>query len=65
MSSNILLIPTTENTVKEVIGNLKTDQQEASQTENEKPISNDSDKDMELNKLTSLDKSRSSSRVKT
>ena len=56
MSSNIPLIPTTEVTVKDVIGNLKTDQQEASQTENEKPIRNDSEKYMALNKLTSLDK---------
>ena len=55
MSSNITLIPTPEDTVKDVIGNLKTDQQEASQTKNEKPISNDSYKDMALNKLTSLD----------
>ena len=54
MSSNILLIPTTEETVKDVISNLKTDQQVASQIENEKTISNDSDKDMALNKLTSL-----------
>ena len=63
MSSNNPLIPTTKNTVKDVIGNLKTDQQEASQTKNENPISNDSDKDMKLNKLTSLDKSRSYSRT--
>ena len=61
MSSNIPLIPTTKDTVKDMIGNLKTDQQEASKTENEKPIRNESDKDMALNKLTSLDKSRSSS----
>ena len=60
MSSNNPLIPTTEDTVKDVIGNLKTDKQEASKTKNEKPISNDSDKYMALNKLTSLDKSRSS-----
>ena len=65
MSSNIPLIPTTEDTVKDVIGNLKTDQQEASQTENEKRISNDSEKYMTLNKLISLDKSRSSSRTET
>ena len=63
MSSNIPLIPATEDTVKGVIGDFKNNQQEASQTENEKPISNDSDKDMALNKLTSLNKSRSSSRT--
>ena len=61
MSSNIPLVPTTEYMFKDVIGTLKNDQQEASQTENEKPISNDSEKDKALNKLTSLDKSGSSS----
>ena len=65
MSSNIPLMPTAKYTVKDVIGNLKTDQQETSQTKNENLISNDSDKDMALNKLTSLDKSRYSSRTET
>ena len=41
MSSNIPFILKTEDTVKDVIGNLKNNQQEASQTENEMPISND------------------------
>ena len=65
MSSNIPLMPTAKYTVKDVIGNLKTDQQETSQTKNENLISNDSDKDMALNKLTSLDKSRYYSRTET
>ena len=65
MSPNIPLIPATEDLVKDLIGNLKTDQQEASRTENENPISNDSEKYMALNKLTSLDKSMSSSRTET
>ena len=65
MSSNNPLIPTTKDTVKEVIGDLKTYQQEASQTKNYKPISNDSDKDIALNKFNSLDKSRSSLRTET
>ena len=65
MSSNNPLLPTTEDTVKEVIGNLKTDKQEASKTKNKKPIINESDKDMALNKLTSLDESRSSSITET
>ena len=56
MSSNIPLILRTEDTVKDVIDNLKTDQQEASQTKNEKPIINDSYKYLALNKLPSLDK---------
>ena len=60
MSSNNPLIPTTKYTVRDVIGNLKIDKQEVSQTENENPISNESDKYMAFNKLTSLDKSRSS-----
>ena len=34
MSSNNPLVPTKEDMVKEVIGDLKTDKQEASQTEN-------------------------------
>ena len=44
MSYNNPFIPTTKYTVKDVIGNLKKDKQEASQTENENPISNDLDK---------------------
>ena len=65
MSSNNPLIPTIKDTVKDVISNFKTDQQEASQTENENPISNDSEKYMALNKFTSLDKSGSSFRTET
>ena len=38
--------------VKDVIGSLKIDKQEASQTENENPISNELYKYMALNKLT-------------
>ena len=57
------MIPTTKDKVKDVIGNLKTDKQEVSQTENEKFIRNELDKDMALNKLTSLDISRYSSRT--
>ena len=65
MSSNSPLVPTTEDTVKDVIGNFKTEKQEASQTKNKNPIRNESDKYMALNKLTSLDKSMSSSRTET
>ena len=65
MSYNITMIPATEDTVKDVIGDLKTDKQEAPQTKNEKPIINDSDKDMALNKLISLDNSMSSSGTET
>ena len=48
-----------------MIDNLKRDKQEVSQTENKKPIINESEKDKALNKLTSLDKSRSSSITET
>ena len=65
MSSNNPLVPTTEYTFKEVIDNLKVYKQEVSQTKNKKPIINESDKNMELNKLSSLNKSRSSSRTET
>ena len=65
MSSNSPLVPTIEDTVKEVIGNLKTYKQEASQTKNKNPIRNESDKDMSLNKLSSLDKSGYVSRTET
>ena len=65
MSSNNPLVPTTEDTVKDMIGNLKTDKQEASKTKNKKPKSNESDKYTALNKLTSLDKSGSCSRTET
>ena len=65
MSSNNPLVHTKEDTVKDVIGNLKTEKQEASQTKSKKPISNEPEKETELNKLTSLDKSRSYSRTET
>ena len=65
MSSNNPLIPTTEEMVKDVIGNLKIDKQQASQSKNEKPIINESDKDMALDKSSPLDKSGSSSRTET
>ena len=48
-----------------MIGNLKTDQQKASHTEFEKRTSKDIEKNMALIKLTSLDKSMSSSRTET
>ena len=48
-----------------MIGNLKPDQQKSSHTEFEKPISKDTEKDMALNKLISLNKSGSSSRTIT
>ena len=65
MSSNILLIQSTEDTVKDVIGNLKTYQQKASHIKYEKPKIRDTEKDTALNKLTSLDKSRYSSITET
>ena len=65
MSSNNPLVPTIEYMVKEVISNLETEKPQASQTKNKMTINNESDKDMAFNKLTSLDKSRFSSRTET
>ena len=65
MSSKIPLIKPTEDQIKDDIGNLKTDEHKASDSYFEKPISEDIEKDMEQNKLTSLDKSRSSSKTET
>ena len=48
-----------------MIGNLETEKPQASQTKNKNTISNESNKGMVLNKLTSLDKSKSSSRTET
>ena len=59
------MVPSTEETATRGIGNLKTDKPQASQTKNKNPISNLSNKDMALNKLTSLDISRSFSRTET
>ena len=44
---------------------MKTDKQKVSDSDFEKPISDDIEKDVALNKLTSLDKSRSSSKTET
>ena len=63
MSSNNPLVPTTEDLVKDVIGDFKIEIQEASKTKT--IISNESYKYMALNKLTSLDRSRSSSITET
>ena len=57
MSSNFPLIPTTEDMVKEVIGNLETDKPQESQTKKDKSISNESNKGTSLNKSSSLDNS--------
>ena len=65
MSSKIPLIKPTEEQIKVDIGNLKIYQEKASDSYIEKPISEDIEKDMALNKLTSLDKSRSSSKTET
>ena len=65
MSSNIPLIKPTEDQIQDGIDNLKTDKQKASYSYFEKPLSEDKEKDMDLNKLTSLDKSRSSYNTET
>ena len=65
MPSNIPLIHTKEDQIKDTIGNLKADKQKASHSDFEKPISEDIEKDMALNKFTPLDKSRSYSKTET
>ena len=60
MPSNIPLIKPTEDQIKDAIHNLKTYKQKVSYSYFEKPISKDIEKEMAVNKLTSLDKSRSS-----
>ena len=65
MSSNIPLIQPKEDQIKDAIGNLKTDEQKASDSDFEKPLSEDTEKCMALNKLISFDKSRSISRTET
>ena len=65
MYSNIPLINTKEDQIKETIINLKTDKQKASDSYFENSISKDTEKYMALNKLTLLDKSRSSSKTET
>ena len=44
---------------------METDKPQASQTKNKNPMINESNKGMALNKSSSLDKSRSSSRTET
>ena len=56
MYSNIPLIKPTGYQIKDAIGNLKKDEQKGSDSDFEKPTSEDIEKDMVLNKLTSLDK---------
>ena len=65
MSYNIPLINPTEDKIQDDIGNLQTEKQKASESYYENPLSKDKEKDMALNKLPSLDKSRSSSKTET
>ena len=60
---NITLIQPKEYQIKDLIGNLKTDKQKASDSDFEKPKSENIEKYMALNKITSLNKSGSSSRT--
>ena len=59
MSSNNQLVPKTEDMVKEVIINIKTDKPQASKTKKDRYIRNESSKGMALNKSSSLDNSGS------
>ena len=63
MSSNITLIKPEDDQIQHNIGNLKTDKQKAPDSYVENTLSKDKEKDTALNKLPSLDKSRSSSKT--
>ena len=63
MSSNISSIKPKEDQIKDAVGHLKTDEEKASDSDFENPIRKGVERDMALNKLTSLDKSRSSSKT--
>ena len=65
MSSDIPLINPTEDKIQDDIGNLQTEKQKASDSYSENTLSKDKEKYMALNKLPSLDKSRSSSKTET
>ena len=65
VSSNIPLINTTEDKIQDDISNLQIEKQKVSGSYSEKPLSKDIEKDMAMNKLPSLDKSRSSSKTET
>ena len=65
MSSNIPLINTTEDKIQDDIGNLKTEKQKSSESYYENPLSKDKEKDMALNKVSSLNKSRSTLETET
>ena len=58
MSYNKPLVPTTYNMVKEGIINKEIDKPQASKCKKYKSISNESNKDMSLDKSRSLDRSR-------
>ena len=65
MSSNNSLIKPIEDPIQDDVGNLKTDKRKSSDEYFENPSSEDKEKYMALNKLPSLDKSRSSSKTET
>ena len=52
MSSNIPLIQPKENQTKDAIGNLKTDEEKAPDSDFEKPISEEIEKEMALHSNT-------------
>ena len=65
MSSNIPLINPTEDKIQDDIGNFQTEKQKASESYYEKPLRDYKEEDIALNKITSLDKSMSSSKNET
>ena len=59
------MINTTEDKIQDDISNLQIEKQKASDSYSEKPFRKDKEKYVALNKLTSLNKSRSSSKTET
>ena len=59
------MINPSEDKIQDDIGNLQTEKQKVSESYYENPLSKDKEKDMALNKLSSLDKSGSASKTET
>ena len=65
MYYNIPLINPAEDKIQDDIGNLQTERKKASESYSEKTLSKYKEKDIALNKVTSLDKSGSFSKTET
>ena len=63
MSYNIPLINPTEDNIKDYTCNFQIEKQKASESYSEKPLSKEKEKDMALNKVSSLDEYGSSQKA--